>query len=142
MDSGSPAWDLLPHGSDIGVRGHGATIEEAFEQAALALTAIVTDPEAVQTFNEIRVECEAPDRELLLAEWLNAVIYEMAVGGMLFRRFEVSIDDNHLSGAAWGEPVDVGRHQPVVEPKGATYTGLRVAREVGGGWSAECVVDV
>jgi SHS2 domain-containing protein len=47
-----------------------------------------------------------------------------------------------LEGKAWGEPVDVGRHQPAVEVKGATYTGLRVARENDGAWVAECVVDV
>lgn len=117
-------------------------MDKAFEQAALALTAIVTDPNIVRESNEVRFTCEAPDLELLLAEWLNAVIYEMAVRGMLFGRFGVSIDGGRLSGVAWGEPVDVGRHQPAVEPKGATYTGLRVSQDADGGWFAECVIDV
>lgn len=135
------AWDLTPHGSDIGVRGRGETVEEAFEQAAVALTAIVTDPEGVRETTPVRLVSEAPGHELLLVEWLNAVIYAMAVEKMLFRRFEVSILGDFLSATAWGEPVDVGRHQPAVEPKGATYTGLSVRGE-GGGWVAECVVDV
>lgn len=62
----------------MGVRGFGSTKAQAFEQAALALAAIITDPAGVAARNALDIECEAPDDELLLADWLNAVIYEMA----------------------------------------------------------------
>jgi tRNA nucleotidyltransferase (CCA-adding enzyme) len=78
----------------------------------------------------------------LFAEWLNAVIYEMAVRRMLFSRFTVRIDGTRLDATLWGEPVDVARHAPACEPKGATYTALRVAEEPDGSWSAACIVDV
>ena len=68
----------------------------------------------------------APDLELLFVEWLNAIIYEMAVRKMLFSRYIVTIDGTRLHGTLWGEPVDVARHAPACEPKGATYTALRV----------------
>ncbi len=87
------------------------------------------------------MSCEAPDLELLFVEWLNAIIYEMAVRNMLFSRFSVRIDGTRLTGTLWGEPVDVARHQPACEPKGATYTALKVA-ENDGIWSAACIVDV
>jgi SHS2 domain-containing protein len=58
----------------------------------------------------VQVRCEAPDLELLLVEWLNALIYEMAVRKMLFGRFAVRIDGGRLEGRLWGEPVDVERH--------------------------------
>jgi SHS2 domain-containing protein len=126
----------------MGVRGVGATKEEAFEQAAVALTAVITDPESVAPSEEVDVECEAPDDELLLAEWLNALIYQMATRRMLFTRFEVRFDDSRLGGKAWGERIDVARHNPAVEVKGATYTQLKVARDKSGAWLAQCVVDV
>ncbi len=129
------------HEADIGVRGVGGSCAEAFEQAALALTAIVTDPVRVSALEKIELACEAPDVELLLVDWLNALIYEMAVRHMLFGRYAVAITGSSLHGSAWGEAVDVARHQPAVEPKGATYTGLSVRNE-GGVWVAECVVDV
>jgi SHS2 domain-containing protein len=135
-------WEHFPHEADIGVRGVGATKEEAFEQAAVALTAVITDPDEVAPLKEINVECEAPDDELLLAEWLNALIYQMGTRRMLFARFEVRFDDSRLSGKAWGEPVDTGKHTPAVEVKGATYTQLGVARDESGAWLAQCVVDV
>ncbi len=134
-------WELFEHQADVGVRGFGSTREEAFEQAATALTAVVTDPARVETRDFVTVACEASDNEILFAEWLNAVIYQMAVRGMLFSRFSVRIEGNHLVGRMWGEPVDVARHEPVVEIKGATYTALRVVQDEGD-WMAQTVVDV
>jgi tRNA nucleotidyltransferase (CCA-adding enzyme) len=134
-------WEHFPHGADVGVRGFGPTKAESFEQAALALTAVIADPADIEPREVITVKCEAPDDELLLAEWLNSLIYEMATRSMLFSRFEVRFEGPSLVGQAWGEPVDTARHTPAVEVKGATYTALRVAHE-GGGWVAQTVVDV
>jgi len=134
-------WEHFPHGADVGVRGHGPTRAAAFEQAALALTAAVCDPGSVLSEEAVEIDCEAADEELLLAAWLNAVVYEMAVRRMLFGRFAVAIDGLRLHGRAWGEPVDLGRHRPAVEVKGATLTELRVAQGPGG-WLAQCVIDV
>jgi tRNA nucleotidyltransferase (CCA-adding enzyme) len=134
-------WEHYAHEADVGVRGHGGSVAEAFEQAALAMTAAVTEPESVRPLERVAVRCEAPDDELLLAEWLNALVYEMATRRMLFSRFAVQIRDARLTGEAWGEPLDPARHHPAVEVKGATYTTLRVARH-GEGWLAQTVVDV
>jgi len=134
-------WEHFPHDADVGVRGFGVTAAEAFEQAAHALAAVVTHAE-VEPKAPVEVRCEAPELELLFVEWLNAVIYEMAVRQMLFGRFAVRIEGTRLEGTLWGEPVDIERHAPACEPKGATYTALRVAQERDGAWSAACVVDV
>jgi tRNA nucleotidyltransferase (CCA-adding enzyme) len=134
-------WRLFPHSADVGVEGWGPTLEAAFEQAALALTAAVTSA-PIQSNFVVDVSCKAPDREILFVEWLNAIIYEMAVRRMLFGRFHVTLSDNELHGQLWGEIVDPGRHEPACEPKGATYTELRVRLDAQGTWSARCVVDV
>jgi len=135
-------WEHFTHDADIGIRGYGATQAQAFEQAARALTAVVTDPERVRAQTELSIHCSAPDPEYLLVDWLNALIYEMASRRMLFSRFSVSIQEQQLAATVWGEPVDVARHQPVVEIKGATYTALAVSRDTQGLWCAQCVVDV
>lgn len=134
-------WEHFPHDADVGVRGWGSTPAEAFEQAALALTAVITRAE-VQPQVSVEVNCESPDLELLFVEWLNAIIYEMAVRRMLFARFAVRIEGGRLEGKLWGESVDVERHAPACEPKGATYTALKVAKDVNSRWSAACIVDV
>jgi SHS2 domain-containing protein len=138
---GNTGWEHFPHDADVGIRGWGETPAEAFEQAALALTAVVTHEE-VHALTPVAVTCDAPDLELLFVEWLNAIIYEMAVRNMLFGRFAVSIEGRQLTGTLWGEAVDVERHAPACEPKGATYTALKVAHGPDGHWSATCIVDV
>lgn len=135
-------WEHFAHGADIGIRGRGATCDEAFAEAARALTAVVTDLDTLAPQLAVPIRCNAPDDELLLVAWLNALIYEMATRRMLFARFAVRIDDHRLVATAWGEPVDVSRHHPAVEPKGATMTALRVAREADATWLAQTVIDV
>ena len=136
-----PRWEHFSHDADIGLVGLGPTKEEAFRQAALALTAVVTEPARVNAVTPVEVVCHALNDELLLVEWLNTLVYEMAVRSMLFGDFSVHLEDGELHATARGEPVDVERHEPAVEIKGATMTALQVS-PVPGGWRAQCVVDV
>jgi len=135
-------WEHFAHGSDIGVRGFGRTVEEAFEQAARALTAVVADISTIQAREIVETQCEAVDTELLLVSWLNAVIYEMAVRKMLFSEFYAIVTKNSLRGTLIGERIDPERHQVAVEAKGATVTALKVECDPGGEWRAQCVIDV
>ncbi len=104
-------WEHFAHDADIGIRGWGNTPAEAFEQAAHALTAVVTHANVVPE-SKVAVSCTAPDLELLFVEWLNAIIYEMAVRRMLFGKFSLQIENGRLKGTLWGELVDVARHAP------------------------------
>ena len=134
-------WEHFEHEADIGVRGIGNTLASAFEQAALAMSAIITDLTLIDPREEVTITCEEADQELLLADWLNALIFEMSTRYMLFSQFEVYINNGHLKATAWGEPINVKRHQPAVEIKGATYTELAVHKSQDQ-WVAQCVVDV
>lgn len=135
-------WEHFAHEADMGVRGFGVSKEQAFENAAVAMTAVITNPEAVRPRDVIDVRCDAPDDELLFVAWLNALVSEMATRNMLFSKFEVTMAGEQLQGRAWGERVDVARHQPAVEVKGATYTALRVWQDDSRRWVAQCIVDV
>jgi SHS2 domain-containing protein len=148
------AWQTFPHEADIGVRGTGTTIDEAFTGAALALTAVICDPAMVAPQQSLEINCAAPDVELLLIDWLNALIYEMATRKLLLSRFDVEItsgitlkneepvETHALHATVWGEPVDVPRHRPAAEIKGATFCELDVGQDACGHWHAQCVVDV
>lgn len=135
-------WEHFEHQADVGVRGLGSTPGTAFEQAALALTAVLVDPKKVAAAERVEISCEAPDLETLLYDWLNAIVYEMATRSMLFGRYEARIEGVRLRGTAWGEKVDLAKHRPAVEVKGATYTSLSVRQDESGAWLAQCVVDV
>ncbi len=134
-------WELFYHEADEGIRGEGETLAEAFEQAAIALTAVVTEPELVAPRIPVSIEATDDDPDFLFLAFLNAIIYEMAVRRMLFHHVDVTIEGSHMSAVAHGEPVDIARHQPAVEVKGATATELFVGQN-NGRWRAQCVVDV
>jgi SHS2 domain-containing protein len=157
-------WEHYSHPADIGIRGFGPSKEEAFAQAALALTAIVADLETVEPKEEVKISCQDQDDEFLFVSWLNALIYEMATQRMLFSRFQIRIDKpavkpqakylapqfiagsprftQDLSASAFGEKINVKKHTPAVEVKAATYTDLKVGQSKNGDWVVQCVVDV
>ena len=136
------AWEHFEHDADIGLRAVAPSRERLFEAMAEALTAVIADPVLVRRSREIVIRCEAPDDALLLVDWLNALIYEMATHNMLFGVWHVRLDGHRLEARVAGEVVDRVRHRPVVEVKGATYTALSMTQDNVGDWHAECVVDV
>ena len=136
------SWEHFEHEADMGLRAEADTREALFEAMAEALTAVVTSPERVQADTELSIHCEAPDDALLLADWLNALIFEMATRGMLFGAWQVRLEGQRLDARVRGEAVDRERHEPAVEVKGATYTALKVEKQSEGKWVAQCIVDV
>ncbi len=134
-------YETFEHQADIGIRGFGQTIEEAFEHAAIALYSVMVNVATIEP-NEMRtLSVTAPDLELLFVEWLNALLSLSDIERMVFSRFEVSISGKSLTGRAWGEHLDQIRHQPHVEIKAATYHMLCVKKEHDR-FVAQCVVDV
>jgi len=137
-----PHWEHFEHDADVGVRGVGATRDQAFEQVALALTSVISTLADVHCEESIAIECSAQSDDALLFEWLNAIVFEMATRKMLFSAFRVQSSDHQLRATATGERIDVDRHHPAAEVKGATYTELSVGELDDGTWLAQCVVDV
>ncbi len=139
------AYEILDHVADAGVRGIGATLDEAFAEAARGTFSLMADLAQVRAKTAVAIEASADTLEGLLVAWLGELLRERDVRGMLFSRFEVWIEEEdrgwRLAGRAWGEEIAPGRHKLGVEVKAATYAGVRVAGEPGR-WLAQCVVDL
>ena len=137
-----PGYETFEHGADIGIRGVGKSLEEAFVNAARALFSLmVEDLEAVRPERKVTLSAEGESLEELFLDWLNRLLAEAGMENLVFSEFGCKIRDLKLSGWAAGEPIDEERHGLGVEVKGATYTMLKVER-VGDLWVAQCVVDV
>lgn len=137
---GAPTYDYFEHDADIGVIGRGRTVTEAFESAARAMFAIMTDLTQVGQALTVQVEFEEADVELALVTWLNRLLAAAREHGAVFSRFSLERRGDRwvgeASGEAWTDRMERG-----VEVKGATLTMLSV-RERDGEWEARCVVDV
>jgi SHS2 domain-containing protein len=139
-------WEHFEHGADVGVRGIGATPGEAFAGAAAALCALVADPELVRAERKDAIDCEAPDLESLRVRFLNELISRMSAHRMVYGAFTAAVTASpggfRVAARFTGEPLDLERHEPTVEPKGATFMLARVAEEADARWVSQCVVDV
>ena len=128
------------HGADIGVIGRGATMEDAFVEAARAMFAIMAKPDEVKESLSIETDFDEPDAEFALVIWLNRLLAEARLQGAVFGRFELARDGAHYRGRAFGCEwnADIARG---TEVKGATLTALSVTQDESG-WEARCIVDV
>lgn len=142
MESKTVSYEYFEHQADIGIRGKGTTLAEAFEQAALAMFEIMVETKDLQIDKPQIVEVEGNDLGELLIAWLSELLFLKDVEGKLFSHFEIgSIDENKLVAKVYGEPIDSSRHKLKLEVKAATYTQLFVEKKENF-WIAQCLVDV
>jgi SHS2 domain-containing protein len=134
--------ETFEHTADLGLRIRAPTLKSVFEEAGEALfAAVIEDLEAVEHRRCHAVQIENDERELLLFDWLNNLLYQFDTHHLLFSRFEVHITGNRVTATAWGEPLDRTRHLLSHEVKAITYHGLRVEQQPDG-WLAEVIVDI
>jgi len=147
-------YELLEHEADIGVKGIGATLEEAFQEGAKAMFSVMIDLDKVESTENVDVNCEADSIEMLFVEFLNRLLADMTISEMVFSKFEVKITKTEppsygvpepptysLTGKAFGEPLNQEKHQTKIEVKAATLHGVKY-EEVEGKYVVQCVVDV
>ena len=137
-------YELLEHEADIGIRGYGDTIEEAFENGAKAMFSIMVDLKKVNSQKNVKIKCEAPDIEALFVEWLNELLTKKDIEEMSFSRFKVKIHKNDiytLEGTGSGEKFDQKKHKAKIEVKAATYSGLKIGKKDEKIF-IQCIVDV
>jgi SHS2 domain-containing protein len=135
-------YETFEHTADLGLRVRAPDLNTLFAEAGLALfSAIVEDLATVQPLQRVDVHLIGDDREFLLFDWLKELLYHFDTEHLLFGKFEVRVGGGGLSGSAWGEPLDRGRHDLEHEVKAITYHGLRV-EPTADGWLAEVIVDI
>ncbi len=139
------AYELIPHPSDMGVRGIGKTVEEAFSEAARAMFSLMADLEGIDPKEAVSFEVEAGSLEDLFVRFLAELLFLRDIKGMLFSRFSLHIKKEgerfRATGEAFGEKFDPAKHVRGIDVKAATYNWVKV-EEKDGTWVAQGVVDV
>jgi len=134
-------FELIDHTADVGIIAHGASINQAFANAARGLFSIITDLDGIREATHRDIEVTAPDRESLLVEWLNELIYLFDTENIIFNRFDITrLDNTHLEARIYGEKVDTSRHKLKTGVKAATYHMLKVKK--GNGYQAQVLFDI
>lgn len=142
-DAASPDWlRVLDHTADYGVIVRAPDVPKLFERAALAMFRIILVPGRVHPLETVRIDLTANDLEGLLVEWLTELNYLHVTRHLVFCEFELVVgNDHHLMGEAWGERIDLARHEILTEIKAVTYHNLKI-EPVSGGWQAQVLFDL
>ncbi len=145
-------YEILEHPADVGLLARGASLAEMFENAAAGMMEIAVEPDGVTEREQKRIVADAPDREALLVNFLQEVLWLVDGEGWLARRVAVTqISDTRVSATAFGEPRDAARHAMRVIIKAVTYHQLSVRQQSEGQqsesqqserWRAEVYFDI
>jgi SHS2 domain-containing protein len=119
-------------------------MEQAFAQGARAMFSLMCDDIAqVSPASRVKVAIAASEPDLMFLSWLNQLLAESDLAGILLCDFQLSItNQGELEALVSGEPFADLPTEPGIEVKGATFTELQVRELEDGTWVAQCVVDV
>ncbi len=135
-------FELLDHPADIGFRAFGSTLPELFANSALALLTIAAEPESVNPREQYSLSVCSTDREALLVDWLNEVLYWFDGKQVAFRNFTINRwEDTALDATGLGEPRDPVCHRSKLIVKAVTWHQLKI-EERDGVWVAQVFLDV
>lgn len=134
-------FDILEHTADVGIVAYGKNLKEVFKNAACGMFSLIVDPDTVEEKISYELKVEDEDRESLLTEWLNELIYVSEVHEVVFKRFEIThLSERSLIAKVYGEEIDLSRHQIKTQIKACTYHELKIEKnEI---WSARVILDV
>jgi SHS2 domain-containing protein len=136
------AFQIIDHTADVGIIAYGADVKELFSNAALALFSLITEPESIAEKLQRHLEINSEDRDSLLVEWLNELIYLFDAEHILFHRFDIeSLSNNQLKATCYGEDIDPSKHKIKLGVKAATYHMLKIEKDRNG-YKVQIIFDV
>lgn len=134
-------FEITDHTADVGIIAHGVDMKQAFANAATGLFSLITDLDIVKETLYRDIEVTATDKESLLVEWLNELIYRFDTENIIFKRFDITeLNDTRLKGKSYGEKVDNSRHELKTGVKAATYHLLKVDKD--DGFKVQVILDI
>jgi len=128
-------FEFLEHMADVYIAAYGEDLNEAFENAALAMFETMTNTIDVEPKIEENIEVEGEDEQALLYNWLEELLVRFEVENMLYSKFEVlSIERGpdgrfRLKAKAYGESFNPDKHKQKVGIKAVTYHRMEIKKE-------------
>ncbi len=139
---GTKDFEILEHTADVGILAYGKDLKQTFANAAKGMFSLITDSKKVRTSSTREVTLTAIDRENLLVEWLNELVYLFDTEGFLSKKFDIlELDDNHIKAIVSGEKTDPTRHKIRIGIKATTYHMLEI-KQTENGLTARVIFDI
>jgi len=135
-------FEIIDHTADVGIIAYGADLKQLFSNAALALFSLVTEPKSIRQELQRDVKIISEDKDSLLVEWLNELIYLFDAEHILFSRFDIErLTNDSLQASCYGENIDPLRHKIRIGVKAATYHMLKIDKD-SNGYRVHIIFDI
>jgi len=135
-------FEIIEHTADVGIKAYGSTLKEAFANAALGMTSLIISPDTIRERLGRQIQIQSSDRETLLVEFLNELIYYFDSENIVFKKFDIThLTNSEISARCFGERVDRTVHEVERGIKSATYYMLKVEKN-DDGYSAQAFFDI
>ncbi len=133
---------LLEHTADVGIRARGSSLAEALSWVAAGMFSLIVDPDTVTSHQSQEVLVISRDRETLVVDWRNELLYRYETTGFLLKECRISLEREGtcLRAICHGERTDPARHHILTVIKAATYHRVAVTHD--GGWTINVILDV
>lgn len=129
--------------ADVGFHAYGKTLEEAFENAALAMFEVMTDTSKINLSICKTIKIESEDPLALLYDWLDELIFLHDAEYLILSQFEVEITQNQetysLQGSVCGEAFNPDKHESREDVKAVTYHLMDIKEE--NGYTVQVILD-
>jgi SHS2 domain-containing protein len=136
-------FEIVGTTADIGLRVYGEDLAAVYKNTAAGMFSLITDLDTIREKTHRKVIATASDREALLVEWLNELIFLFDTERMLFKRYKITdLSDTRIEADCYGEKADRSRHVLKRGIKSATYHRLKIEAPSGGKWQAEIIFDI
>ncbi len=134
-------FEIIDHTADIGIAAYGDDIRAVFINAALGMLNIITEVDKISETIRKNISVKAENQTELLAAWLNELLYYFDADNLIFSRFEITdMNATDMKAIAYGEQIDLNRHEIKSQIKAATYHMLKLEKT--DRFRAQVILDV
>ncbi|XP_071560940.1 protein archease-like [Temnothorax nylanderi] len=123
-------YEYLDHTADVQLHSWGDTLDEAFEQCAIAMFNYMTDLERVEMTQVHHIEADGDDMESLLFHFLDELLFMFSAEPYIVAKkvkiTEFDRQEFKIKATAYGEEFVIGKHTQGSEVKAITYSAMQI----------------
>ena len=119
----------MDHATDAIIEVTAKDIKEAFAVAAEAEINLTLDQDKVEEKYKKKFTANGKDLRYLLFSWLEEIPFLLITEGFAIKRIEFDIEEKDgykINAIAYGEPLDVHKHNFKVEIKAPTFYDMEI----------------
>ena len=128
------SYKFLDHATDAFVEVTAKDLHEAFLVTANAVINITLDQDKVEEKEKIEFSASGKDLRYLLFSWLEEITFVLITQGFAIKRIDFEILEKNgylIMAKAYGEPLDLKKHNFKVEIKAPTFYEMKIEQNNG-----------